>query len=667
MKNYISLLNEQAQKEGWSLRYEDVGCDGPDHFRTFKIVTIINDRAFPEGVGKNKKDAKQKAAENAWTALMQQQSDSATAENPTAAPSMSTPSTPAPSTPAPSTPATSTPSPSTPSPITQPKFVCWLNEYGHKNWVKVKPVESTRVSPQWTGPCCRFVVGDKEYPEAVGKTKREAKEEAARLVYNEICGSEKYGVERSTPPVNQPQEMPEITDMMKSVSVTTADRERNYISLINEHCQKKGFSHSFVMVDRQGPSHGPQFYYQLSIDGHKYPVGEGKTAKEARQNAAQLAWPVLQSPSCSGVSGDVPAEASAPKSTIKNCENGLETAPVPVQEGVGFSKPPATPKDQSSDVKCRRRLAVHFPNAHGNSKEESPVFNGQISASEKTTPRFTSEFDSISRLGSGGYGHVFKARNKLLGSEMAVKIVLCDEKALREAQALSDLDHCNIIRYYTCWLEDSGYDRRSPPYQDSSLKYLYIQMELCSTENLKLWIEKMNHNQNQERKKKSLSIFRQIVSGVEYIHSRNLIHRDLKPENIMFSKKEKEKVKIGDFGLVTVGAFEAKNLEERTVYKGTPWYMPPEQKDKKTYDRKVDIFPLGLIYFELLWKLSSIERKKVWNGIRNQETPAEFSQNYPFEDLMIKKMLSVNPEDRPEAKAVQRELEKNEPNERKTV
>uniref|UniRef100_H3C4B0 Protein kinase domain-containing protein n=1 Tax=Tetraodon nigroviridis TaxID=99883 RepID=H3C4B0_TETNG len=173
---------------------------------------------------------------------------------------------------------------------------------------------------------------------------------------------------------------------------------------------------------------------------------------------------------------------------------------------------------------------------------ESPDFNGQISASEKTTPRFTSEFDSISRLGSGGYGHVFKARNKLLGSEMAVKIVLCDE-----------------------------------PYQDSSLKYLYIQMELCSTENLKLWIEKMNHNQNQERKKKSLSIFRQIVSGVEYIHSRNLIHRDLKPENIMFSKKEKEKVKIGDFGLVTVGAFEAKNLEERTVYKGTPWYMPPEQ------------------------------------------------------------------------------------------
>uniref|UniRef100_H3C5V6 Eukaryotic translation initiation factor 2-alpha kinase 2 n=1 Tax=Tetraodon nigroviridis TaxID=99883 RepID=H3C5V6_TETNG len=468
---YISLLNEQAQKEGWSLRYEEVGCDGLDHFRTFKIVTIINDRAFPEGV-------------------------------------------------------------------------------------------------------------------AVGKTKKEAKEEAAKLVYNEICGSEK-------------------SDMIKSLSVTTADTERNYISLINEHCQKKGFSHSFVMVDRQGPSHGPQFYYQLSIDGHKYPVGEGKTAKEARQNAAQLACLKVVS-----IYTSFNITYISLCFLSKNCESGIRCSVCSASGG------------HASEASTRFfRLAVHFPNAHGNSKEnKSTLFRNRLTSMARfqrarkqrqgkkvlksnqcfVFQRFTSEFDSISRLGSGGYGHVFKARNKLLGSEMAVKIVLCDEKALREAQALSDLDHCNIIRYYTCWLEDSGYDRRSPPYQDSSLKYLYIQMELCSTENLKLWIEKMNHNQNQERKKKSLSIFRQIVSGVEYIHSRNLIHRDLKPENIMFSKKEKEKVKIGDFGLVTVGAFEAKNLEERTVYKGTPWYMPPEQKDKKTYDQKVDIFPLGLIYFELL-------------------------------------------------------------------
>lgn len=65
--------------------------------------------------------------------------------------------------------------------------------------------------------------------------------------------------------------------------------------------------------------------------------------------------------------------------------------------------------------------------------------------------------------------------------------------------------------------------------QESPLKYLYIEMELCSTETLRSWINKNNRNQSQEkRKEKSLSIFRQIVSGVEYFHYKDLVHRDLK-------------------------------------------------------------------------------------------------------------------------------------------
>lgn len=106
----------------------------------------------------------------------------------------------------------------------------------------------------------------------------------------------------------------------------------------------------------------------------------------------------------------------------------------------------------------------------------------------------------------------------------------------------------------------------------------------------------------------------------------------------MFGKDKK--VKIGDFGLVTDD--NAENVVERTKFKGTPSYMAPEQvgwfvpkftlifgdhwitdvakcllsilwqKNEKTYDRKVDIFALGLIYFELLWKFStSHERKAV--------------------------------------------------------
>lgn len=110
--------------------------------------------------------------------------------------------------------------------------------------------------------------------------------------------------------------------MTGSLCVATADARKNYISLINEYCQKKGFSHSFVLDKKHGPSHVPQwvwltarkilstdlgveskpsgvhvshrFYYKLLINGQEYSVGEGKTAKDAKQKAAQLAWSTLQ-------------------------------------------------------------------------------------------------------------------------------------------------------------------------------------------------------------------------------------------------------------------------------------------------------------------------------------------------------------------------------------
>lgn len=77
---------------------------------------------------------------------------------------------------------------------------------------------------------------------------------------------------------------------------------------------------------------------------------------------------------------------------------------------------------------------------------------------------------------------------------------------------------CFLIVWF-CLLSRSDLD---------SPKYLYIEMELCSAKTLRTWIIKMNANQKQERKEQSLSIFRQIVNGVEYIHSTDLIHRDLK-------------------------------------------------------------------------------------------------------------------------------------------
>ncbi|CAB1311706.1 unnamed protein product, partial [Coregonus sp. 'balchen'] len=100
---------------------------------------------------------------------------------------------------------------------------------------------------------------------------------------------------------------------------------------------------------------------------------------------------------------------------------------------------------------------------------------------------------------------------------------------------------------------------------------LFIQMEFCEGGTLKDWIIKNNGRSKDE----ALGIFQQMQCGVEYIHSKGLIHRDLKPENILFGSDGM--VKIGDFGLVTTITTPSAASMYRTVNKGTPLYMSPEQ------------------------------------------------------------------------------------------
>uniref|UniRef100_A0A3P8U8B9 Protein kinase domain-containing protein n=1 Tax=Amphiprion percula TaxID=161767 RepID=A0A3P8U8B9_AMPPE len=334
------------------------------------------------------------------------------------------------------------------------------------------------------------------------------------------------------------------------------------------------------------------------INNKDYPEGKGTKIKEAKQKAAQLAWYVLQEQSEWDTKGSVTSamsEGSTPARFLSSC-----------------------------------------------------------------LYRFSPDFDSIECLAKGGFGHVFAAREKLVDKYYAVKIVhvfVSFRKALREVTALGEISHDNIVRYYNCWIDDSEpeWDNATDTYSssqsssDSSPKYLYIKMELCDTKTLKDWINKKNEESLQETKRRaeSLHLAQQVVSGVECIHSKKIIHRDLKPANIMFGQDGK--VKIGDFGLATAETDDDNvKLMDRTHNAGTRPYMAPEQRSKG-YGRKVDRFALGLIYFELLWKLSSgHERGKVSQG-QGQGV---------FTNQIILSMLSEKPEDRPEASVLKTEMEK---------
>ncbi|XP_033985803.1 eukaryotic translation initiation factor 2-alpha kinase-like [Trematomus bernacchii] len=333
------------------------------------------------------------------------------------------------------------------------------------------------------------------------------------------------------------------------------------------------------------------------------------------------------------------------------------------------SSSPTEDEEQDPVVKPKTCFTLALGTTDLSYKSENQEVNtGNCPIDKSELSRLTKDFDCIEMIGEGSYGQVVKATEKLTGKTFAIKIVQCRsgdiKQALQEVQILSELHHHNIVRYFTCWLEDSGY---SPDESGSSTqcsinpsirnRYLYIQTELC-VKSLRVWIDENNEKSlpDPKRRKEALTKFQQTVKGVKYIHSKKLIHRDLKPENIMIGQDGQ--VKIVDFGMVTLDN-DPENLRERSMGKGTPSYMAPEQERQKTYDRKVDIFPLGLIYFELLWKMSTYcERAKGWTDLREQKFPEEFQHNFHQEYLTIKPMLCEKPEQRPEASQIHADLKK---------
>ncbi|XP_043991709.1 interferon-induced, double-stranded RNA-activated protein kinase isoform X3 [Gambusia affinis] len=662
--NYVARLNEYAQKERLELKYEEVGYVGPDHIRTFTLKAVVNGKPYPEGVGKNKKEAKQSAAKNALISLLDETSVSTGSVAEVSSPQIQV----------------------------KTNYMCWLNEYGQSNRLMIRAVEKITPGPNNLSQYCRFVVGDKEFPAAYGKTKKEAREEAARLVHHEILGNETLdtGDDRDSGTSSLPYEevVSDTSNRAKRLSLQSEDSmltETNFIGLVNYHCQKTRSTCTFVEEKRSGPSHNPIFFYKLLINNVPYSVGEGKSVKDAKQNAARLALSALKERSdwdskVAGFDDCTQAKQSPPTSTLDSGHTKSGLVESATSESIVFKDSSNPPKHQviSPVVKPKIKIAAIFPNVNESSKEDMVNFKPNqrgnlqsVKSPTQTVSRFATDYESIEQLDKGAFGRVFKAKRKLEGKYYAVKIVRYKEKTLEEVKVLSELNHCNIVRYHSCWLEDTAYhwdpstdsSSSSQSSIDLSTKYLYIQMELCEIKTLRFWIDEKNIQnpkkslRDSRRREESVDIMVQMVSGVEHIHSEMLIHRDLKPANIMFNRNGT--VKIGDFGLVTSEIEDdAENQKERRGYKGTPSYMAPEQKERRLYDRKVDIFALGLIFFEVLWNIPTIhEKEKMWADVRNQKFPQLFLHHFSHESQMIKSMLCGKPEERPEASKIKTDLE----------
>nr|AQM74582.1 double-stranded RNA dependent protein kinase [Schizothorax richardsonii] len=661
--NYISQLNEYQQKTQCTVEYEEGSTDGPDHNKTFTMRAIINRQRYPEGTGKSKKEAKQNAAKNALNGIKSTQNTEPTTSS------------------VPNTPNNMT--------VSQRNYTCWLNEYSQKNNLSFKARESTKMDPgnitQLCTYVCKYVCGEREFPEANGKNKKDAKEAAAKCVYEELHKTQDSEVFDDNSKRAQRSEIASLSASLDRVSVSFADESRsstpdsNYIAHLNHYSQKHKHALDFKLVEKRGPPHNPEFVYKVVIDRKEYPEGLGKSAKEAKQHAAQRAWSEINEQSgwttqsseddSSSQTQETSKSPDAQHSSKSSSETPSSSSSIVFKNSSAVGSPMAiSPSVSPLDVKPKIKLAPNFqlsPNGLANSKEVGPNMNarnpakpsGGQTSNQAAKSRFLEEFDLINAIGKGGFGRVFKARRKLEKKYFAVKIVKSTEKALREVGALAEFNNANIVRYYTCWVEDTAYrhdSSESYSFSDSGsdpgTKFLYIQMEFCEGDTLYAWIDKRNSSNvgYPERRTDAAKINRQVLKAVEYIHSKSLIHRDLKPKNIMFSSEGT--VKVGDFGLVTAAENDNdEQLLERTKRTGTRVYMSPEQATQTSYDRKVDIYALGLIYFELIWNLVTVhERKKIWEDVRIRIFPPQFTKKFSFEHKLINRMLSPSPEERPD-------------------
>ncbi|KAL2010403.1 hypothetical protein VTN00DRAFT_6210 [Thermoascus crustaceus] len=185
---------------------------------------------------------------------------------------------------------------------------------------------------------------------------------------------------------------------------------------------------------------------------------------------------------------------------------------------------------------------------------------------------------------------------------------------------------------------------------------LYIQMEYCEKHTLRDLIQ----NGLYDDVDRSWRLFRQILDGLKHIHSHGIIHRDLKPDNIFIDVANNPR--IGDFGLATSGQFSTAvrssggaDFGNFTRSIGTTFYVAPEMKSVSTgnYDEKVDMYALGIIFFEMCHPLkTSMERVQTLEEIRQEHhtLPSTFQQSEKVvQGEIIESLLSHRPSERPSA------------------
>ena len=239
-------------------------------------------------------------------------------------------------------------------------------------------------------------------------------------------------------------------------------------------------------------------------------------------------------------------------------------------------------------------------------------------------------YEIVSRIGAGGMGEVWRARDTRLDRSVAVKVLLGEYatnphlkiRFEREARAISQLNHPNI-----CTLHDVGEG--------------YLVMELIEGESLAQRITRGPLPVTEV-----LEYGAQVAGALDRAHRAGIVHRDLKPGNVMITRSG---LKLLDFGLARITETSSSTSDAPTALNpvttegtiiGTLQYMSPEQLEGKSTDARTDVFALGCMLYEMLTGHRAFEgsnQASLISAIMNSE-PRPLSESHPLTPRALERL-----------------------------
>lgn len=260
-----------------------------------------------------------------------------------------------------------------------------------------------------------------------------------------------------------------------------------------------------------------------------------------------------------------------------------------------------------------------------------------MSATEQV---FGGRYAVIERVGTGGMAEVYRARDDLLGREVAIK-VLHDrysrdrafvERFRREAQSAANLNHPNIVALYDYGADEDTY---------------YIVMEFIEGRSLAEIIEE----EGPLLPERAAEIAADVAKALERAHSNGLVHRDVKPSNIMITTSGQ--TKVTDFGIArALGGDGEQTMTQTGMVIGTAAYLSPEQAQGTPIDARSDVYSLGIVLFEMLTGKPPFSGDTplaiAYKHVReNPAPPSAVNSDVPDAlDAVTMKALAKNPDNR---------------------